>query len=100
MVNERIDFGRLIGAADVESVAVRRRRRGVPVPQPDEIAAALARNLRDLRRARQLSLKALAGLAGVSPGMLLQMVTIRRAEISLSASVHPLFATRSDGAPP
>jgi hypothetical protein len=68
MVNEGIDRGRLIGAADVESVAVRRRRRRVPVPQPDEIAAALARNLRDLRRARQLSLEALAGLAGGQPG--------------------------------
>jgi quercetin dioxygenase-like cupin family protein/DNA-binding XRE family transcriptional regulator len=43
------------------------------VPQPEEIAAALARNLRDLRRARQLSLDALAGLAGVSRGMLLQI---------------------------
>jgi transcriptional regulator with XRE-family HTH domain len=43
------------------------------VPQPDEIAAALARNLRDLRQARQLSLDALAGLAGVSRGMLLQI---------------------------
>ena len=43
------------------------------MPQPEEIAAALARNLRDLRRARQLSLDALAGLAGVSRGMLLQI---------------------------
>jgi hypothetical protein len=41
MVNEGIDRDRLIGAADVESAAVRRRRREVPVPQPDEIAAAL-----------------------------------------------------------
>jgi transcriptional regulator with XRE-family HTH domain len=40
------------------------------VPQPEEIAAALPRGL---RRARQLSLDALAGLARVSRGMLLQI---------------------------
>lgn len=43
------------------------------MPQPEEIAAALARNLRELRHSRHLSLDALAALAGVSRGMLLQI---------------------------
>lgn len=57
------------------------------MPQPEEIAAALARNLRDLRRARQLSLDALAGLAGVSRGMLLQ-IEGRRVNPSLATLVR------------
>ena len=90
--------GRLIGAADVESVPVRCRKGG-RVPQPEEIAAALSRNLRDLRRARQLSLDALAGLAGVSRGMLLQiegprvnpsLATLVRSADALDVSVSAL----------
>ena len=95
-----IDRGRLLGAADVESVPVRRRHRGARVPQPEEIAAALARNLRDLRRARGLSLDALAGLARVSRGMLLQiegqrvnpsLATLVRIADALDVSVSALL---------
>ena len=57
------------------------------MPQPEEIAAALARNLRDLRRARRLSLDALAGLAGVSRGMLLQ-IEGQRVNLSLATLVR------------
>jgi transcriptional regulator with XRE-family HTH domain len=57
------------------------------VPQPKEIAAALARNLRDLRRSRHLSLDALAALAGVSRGMLLQ-IEAQRVNPSLATLVR------------
>lgn len=69
------------------------------MPRPEEIAAALARNVRDLRRARQLSLAALAGLAGGSRGILLQiegqrvnpsLVTLVRIGNALDGSVSAL----------
>jgi transcriptional regulator with XRE-family HTH domain len=47
------------------------------VPDPDEVAAAIARNARDLRGDRQWSLDQLATRSGVSKGMLVQIEQAR-----------------------
>jgi transcriptional regulator with XRE-family HTH domain len=47
------------------------------VPDADEVAAAIARNARDLRGARQWSLDHLAQRAGISKGMLVQIEQAR-----------------------
>jgi len=47
------------------------------VPDADEVAAAIARNARDLRTARGWSLDALASRSGVSKGMLVQIEQAR-----------------------
>lgn len=57
------------------------------MPSPEDVAAALARNLRRLRTERGLSLDALAERAGVSRGMLLQ-IEQRRVNPSLATLVR------------
>src|SRR6478735_11319002 len=47
------------------------------VPDPDEVAAAIARNARELRGDRQWSLEQLATRSGVSKGMLVQIEQAR-----------------------
>ena len=47
------------------------------MPDPDEVAAAIARNARDLRGDRQWSLDQLAARSGVSKGMLVQIEQAR-----------------------
>lgn len=47
------------------------------MPDPDEVAAAIARNARDLRGERQWSLDQLATRSGVSKGMLVQIEQAR-----------------------
>lgn len=47
------------------------------MPDPDEVAAAIARNARDLRGERQWSLEQLATRSGVSKGMLVQIEQAR-----------------------
>jgi transcriptional regulator with XRE-family HTH domain len=47
------------------------------VPDPDEVAAAIARNARELRSDRQWSLDQLATRSGVSKGMLVQIEQAR-----------------------
>jgi transcriptional regulator with XRE-family HTH domain len=47
------------------------------VPDPDDVAAAIARNTRDLRGDRQWSLDQLATRSGVSKGMLVQIEQAR-----------------------
>lgn len=47
------------------------------MPDPDEVAAAIARNTRDLRSDRQWTLDHLATRAGVSKGMLVQIEQAR-----------------------
>jgi transcriptional regulator with XRE-family HTH domain len=47
------------------------------VPEPDVVAAAIARNTRKLRAERQWSLETLAGRSGVSKGMLVQIEQAR-----------------------
>lgn len=47
------------------------------MPEPDAVAAAIARNARKLRAERQWSLEALAARAGVSKGMLVQIEQAR-----------------------
>ena len=47
------------------------------MPDPDEVAAAIARNARDLRTERQWSLDQLATRSGVSKGMLVQIEQAR-----------------------
>lgn len=47
------------------------------MPDPDEVAAAIARNARDLRGERQWSLEQLAARSGVSKGMLVQIEQAR-----------------------
>lgn len=47
------------------------------MPDPDEVAAAIARNARDLRADRQWSLDALATRSGISKGMLVQIEQAR-----------------------
>lgn len=47
------------------------------MPDPDEVAAAIARNARDLRGDRQWSLDQLATRSGVSKGMLVQIEQAR-----------------------
>lgn len=47
------------------------------MPDPDEVASAIARNTRDLRSDRQWSLDQLAGRSGVSKGMLVQIEQAR-----------------------
>lgn len=47
------------------------------MPDPDVVAAAIARNTRRLRTERQWSLDHLAGRSGVSKGMLVQMEQAR-----------------------
>jgi transcriptional regulator with XRE-family HTH domain len=47
------------------------------VPDPDEVAAAIARNARDLRGDRQWSLDQLATRSGISKGMLIQIEQAR-----------------------
>src|SRR6478735_1988598 len=47
------------------------------VPDPDEVAAAIARNARELRNDRQWSLDSLATRSGVSKGMLVQIEQAR-----------------------
>jgi transcriptional regulator with XRE-family HTH domain len=47
------------------------------VPDPDEVAAAIARNARELRGERQWSLEQLATRSGVSKGMLVQIEQAR-----------------------
>lgn len=48
-----------------------------PVPDADEVAAAIARNARELRTDRQWSLDQLAQRAGISKGMLVQIEQAR-----------------------
>lgn len=47
------------------------------MPDPDEVAAAIARNTRDLRTVRSWSLDQLATRSGVSKGMLVQIEQAR-----------------------
>ncbi|MCU1371614.1 MAG: family transcriptional regulator [Ilumatobacteraceae bacterium] len=47
------------------------------MPDPDEVAAAIARNARELRSERQWSLEQLATRSGVSKGMLVQIEQAR-----------------------
>ena len=47
------------------------------MPDPDEVAAAIARNARELRGERQWSLDQLAQRAGISKGMLVQIEQAR-----------------------
>lgn len=47
------------------------------MPEPDVVAAAIARNTRKLRAERQWSLETLAGRSGVSKGMLVQIEQAR-----------------------
>lgn len=47
------------------------------MPDADEVAAAIARNARDLRASRQWTLDQLAARAGVSKGMLVQIEQAR-----------------------
>jgi transcriptional regulator with XRE-family HTH domain len=47
------------------------------VPDPDEVAGAIARNARDLRGERQWSLDQLANRSGISKGMLVQIEQAR-----------------------
>lgn len=47
------------------------------MPDPDEVAAAIARNTRDLRTLRSWSLDHLASRSGVSKGMLVQIEQAR-----------------------